>query len=197
MSPDLFSGWGIRTLSQHHPAFNPFAYHLGSVWPVTNALIAIGFKRYGLNEHLHRLAKAQIEATRLFELDRLPEVFGGHNRDREHLHPVIYPDTNAPQAWSASAVIALVLAMLGLVPMAPLETLIVDPDLPEWLPELTLSGIRIGAAEVALRFRRDDSGETSYEILSQQGNLRIYRIAGKPAGTDRIGRTVRELIAGC
>lgn len=195
MSGELFTGWGIRTLSARHPAFNPFAYHLGSVWPVMNALIGIGLKRYGFNTHLHRLANAQIEATRLFESNRLPEVFGGHDRGREHPHPGIYPDANAPQAWSASAIIALVLAMLGLVPLAPLETLVVDPDLPEWLPELTLKGLRVGKAEVEVRFRREEGGETRYEILSQTGNLRILRSVGGPPGMDRVDRTMRALIA--
>ncbi|HEX5454372.1 MAG TPA: glycogen debranching N-terminal domain-containing protein [Stellaceae bacterium] len=194
MSPELFGGWGIRTLSKRHPAYNPFAYHLGSVWPVANALVGFGFKRYGFTAHLHRLAKAQIDATRLFELERLPEVFGGHARDCEHPHPGIYPGTNAPQAWSASAVVALVLAMVGLVPMAPLGTLIVDPDLPEWLPELTLAGIQVGAARATLRFRREAGGDTACDILALEGELRIHRAAATEPGVDRITGTVRDLL---
>src|SRR5205085_2090650 len=123
-------GWGIRTLSDRHPAYNPFTYHLGSVWPAANAIIAFGFKRYGFNLELHRLAKAIFDASELFDLDRLPEVIGGHARDGGHPHPGIYPDANSPQAWSASAVVLLVHAMLGLTPVAPRELLIVDPDLP-------------------------------------------------------------------
>jgi glycogen debranching enzyme len=134
MTPELFGGWGVRTLSARHPAFNPFAYHLGSVWPASNALIGFGLKRYGFDAHLHRLAKAMFDASQLFEHDRLPEVFGGHARDPAHPHPGIYPGANSPQAWSAGAVILLVVAMLGLLPLAPRDTLIVDPDLPEWTP---------------------------------------------------------------
>ena len=91
MTPELFSGWGLRTLSRSHPAFNPFAYHLGSVWPVSNALIGFGLKRYGFDAELHHLASSMFEASQLFEYDRLPEVFGGHQRDPRHPHPGIYP----------------------------------------------------------------------------------------------------------
>ena len=122
MMPDLFSGWGIRTLSDRHPAFNPFAYHLGSVWPATNAIIGFGLKRYGFNKQLHHLAKAMFDAAQMFDLDRLPEVFGGQARDRRHPHPGIYPDANSPQAWSAGAVILLIHSMLGLIPVRrPIE----------------------------------------------------------------------------
>jgi glycogen debranching enzyme len=192
MMPDLFSGWGVRTLSGDHPAFNPFAYHLGSVWPASNALIGFGLKRYGFDAQLHRLAQGMFEASRLFEYDRLPEVFGGEPRDARHPHPGIYPSANSPQAWSAGAVILLVHSMLGLLPLAPRETLVVDPDLPEWLPELTLTDIRIGEARIGLRFHRDQSGYTHHEIIHQQGRVRIYRPQPCLRGTDRFAEFVRE-----
>jgi glycogen debranching enzyme len=116
MQSDLFSGWGLRTLSNRHPAYNPFAYHLGSVWPASNALTGFGLKRYGFDEQLHRLAKAIFDAAELFEFDRLPEVFGGHARDPRHPHPGIYPDANSPQAWSAGAVILFIQIDAGLDP---------------------------------------------------------------------------------
>ncbi|MFZ3238532.1 MAG: glycogen debranching N-terminal domain-containing protein, partial [Stellaceae bacterium] len=169
MAPDMFSGWGVRTLSARHPAFNPLAYHLGSVWPASNGLIGFGLKRYGFDAQLHRLARGMFAASRLFEHDRLPEAFGGQPRDPRHPHPGIYPGANSPQAWSAGAVVLLVQSMLGLLPLAPRETLIVDPDLPEWLPELSLANLRIGAARVGLRFRRDQSGYTHHEIVDQEG----------------------------
>lgn len=195
MKADLFSGWGVRTLSSDHPAYNPFAYHLGSVWPASNSLIGFGFKRYGFDAHLHRLAKAIFDASQLFEYDRLPEVFGGHSRDRQHPHPGIYPGANSPQAWSAGAVILLVQSMLGLVPLAPLDMLIVDPDLPEWLPELTLTNIKLGGSQVGLRFRRDGTGYTHHEIIDQQGRLRVHRSGVPTTGTDRFAQLVRDVIA--
>lgn len=197
MTSDLFSGWGIRTLSARHPAFNPFAYHLGTVWPASNSLIGFGLKRYGFDADFHRLAKAIFDASQLFEHDRLPEVFGGHPRDPRHPHPGIYPGANSPQAWSAAAVVLLLNTMLGLIPLAPRETLIIDPDLPEWLPELRLTNICIGPTRIGLRFYRDPSGVTHHQIIEQQGRLRIYRSSAKPAsGADRIAQLVREAVAG-
>ncbi len=193
MMPDLFSGWGIRTLSDRHPAFNPFAYHLGSVWPAASAIIGFGLKRYGFNQQLHRLAKAMFEVTELFNFDRLPEVFGGHTRDRRHRHPGIYPDANSPQAWSAGAVILLIHSMLGLIPVAPRQILIIDPDLPEWLPELTLSHMRVGNARVSLRFWRDAAGYTQHDVVAQQDELRIYRLLTGDSGVDRFARCLREV----
>jgi glycogen debranching enzyme len=194
MRPDLFSGWGLRTLSSQHPAYNPFAYHLGSVWPAANSLIGLGLKRYGFSAHLHRLAKAIFDASQLFEYDRLPEVFGGQPRDHRHPHPGIYPNANSPQAWSAGAVALLVTSMLGLIPLAPRETLIVDPDLPEWLPELIVTDIPVGSARIGLRFRRDRSGYTHHEIIGRTGPVRLYRPEPGASGTDRFARSVREAL---
>lgn len=194
MTPELFGGWGVRTLSARHPAFNPFAYHLGSVWPASNALIGFGLKRYGFDAHLHRLAKAMFDASQLFEHDRLPEVFGGHARDPAHPHPGIYPGANSPQAWSAGAVILLVVAMLGLLPLAPRDTLIVDPDLPEWLPELTLANLRVGPSRVSLRFWRDGAGRTHHQVTEQEGPLRVYRPPARSSSTDRFAQLVREAL---
>jgi glycogen debranching enzyme len=196
MAPDMFSGWGIRTLSSEHPAFNPLAYHLGTVWPFENATTAYGLKRYGFDPMLHRVAKGLFDASELFHLDRLPEVFGGHQRDHRHAHPGIYPGACAPQAWSASAVIMLVQAMLGLTPLAPLNTLILDPDLPDWLPEVTLEGVQVGAARVDLHFWRDDSGFTNHKVTQASGALRVHR-PKHPSGSgpeDLFAAAVREVI---
>jgi glycogen debranching enzyme len=197
MMPDLFTGWGLRSLSSRHPAFNPFAYHLGSVWPVSNAIIGLGLKRYGFNTELHRLAKALFEASEVFELNRLPEVFGGHPRDGLHPHPGIYPEANAPQAWSASAVISLVQSMLGLVPAAPWGALIVDPNLPDWLPEVELKNIRIGQWCASIRFWRESTGTTRYEVVQSNGGLRIHRCARRNTGVDRWTSELRALDQRC
>ncbi len=185
MAPDLFSGWGIRTLSSRHPAYNPFVYHLGSVWPWDSATIAMGLKRYGFIDELHRLSRGLFDATRLFAGNRLPEVFGGHARDTAHPHPGGYPGANSPQAWSASAVVALILTLAGVIPAAALATVFVDPTLPDWLPEVTLAGIAVGPARVDLRFRRRDA-ETLVDIVGGSGTVRIERRPPLPRGTDRI-----------
>ena len=168
--PDMFSGWGIRSLSADHPAFNPYSYHLGSIWPVEQGTFAMGFLRYGLHERVQQLAKAQFEAAALFDFCRLPELFTGHQRDDDHPFPALYPNVNSPQAWSASAVFLMLQAMLGLYPYAPLNVLLVDPHLPEWFPEYTLRNLRVGKAKVTIRF----SGNT-WKVLEKEGNLHVVQ----------------------
>jgi glycogen debranching enzyme len=175
MAPDMFSGWGIRTLSSDNPAYNPFKYHLGSVWPAENATTAFGMKRYGFATECNAVAKGIFDATAIFEHHRLPEVFGGLPRDAEHPHPGLYPDACAPQAWSASAIVWLVQAMLGLWTYAPLGVVIVEPALPAWLPELTLRGLRVGRGSVSIQFRRTSGGGTDYRVLDKHGGIRVLR----------------------
>jgi glycogen debranching enzyme len=160
-APDMFSGWGIRTLSAEHPAYNPFSYHRGSVWPVEAGTTALGLARYGCWPELHRLAEATIAAAGLFEGHRLPEVISGLPRDDTHPYPGVYPKACSPQAWSASAVVALVQALLVLRPLAPLRTIVVDPHLPDWLPDLELLGVQVGAARFDLGVRRGRHGRVS------------------------------------
>ncbi|HEV3410468.1 MAG TPA: glycogen debranching N-terminal domain-containing protein [Chthoniobacterales bacterium] len=175
MADDMFSGWGVRTLSSWHPAFNPYSYHLGSVWPVEQATFALGFMRYGLHAHVERLCKAVFETAAIFDARRLPELFSGHQRDAEHPFPAHYPGANSPQAWSASAVFCLLQAMLGLYAYAPLHMLLLDPHLPEWLPEITLNNLRVGAATTTIRFCRKENGESTYEVLDKRGALHVIR----------------------
>jgi glycogen debranching enzyme len=157
-APDMFSGWGIRTLSADHPAYNPFSYHRGSVWPVEAGTAGLGLARYGCWSQLHRLAEATFAAASLFEGHRLPEVISGLPRDRQHPHPGVYPKACSPQAWSASAVIALIQALLVLRPAAPLRAILVDPHLPDWLPDVELQGVRVGGATFDLAVRRGRRG---------------------------------------
>ena len=171
MAGDLFSGWGIRTLTNEHPAYNPWAYHLGTVWPVENATFALGFKRYGLDGHADRLVRALLEATARLPGMRLPELIGGQSRD-EVPFPIAYPQANCPQAWSASATVQLAQIMLGLYPFAPLRLLaLVRPRLPAGIEDVTLHHLRVGDATVSLRFRRRPDGSASHEVLSRRGTL--------------------------
>jgi glycogen debranching enzyme len=171
LSPTLFSGWGVRTLAEDHPSYNPLAYHLGTVWPVENATFALGLKRYGLDEHLERLVDAQIEAASAMPDARLPEALTGHRREPK-VGPAPYPGACSPQAWSSSAVIQMVQVMLGLYPFAPLKVLtLVRPRLPAWLPEVTLRNLRVGRATVDLRFKRRRDGSASHKVLRRDGTL--------------------------
>jgi glycogen debranching enzyme len=192
LAPDLFSGWGIRTLSSKHPAFNPYSYHRGSVWPVEQGSFALGFVRYGLHHHLDRLARGLVDATAVFEHGRLPELFSGHPRDSDHSFPALYPQANAPQAWSASTLFLLVQSMLGLYPYAPSNLLFVDPHLPRWLPALTVRNLQVGHAVVTIEFRRGRR-DTTYKVLEQQGTLHVIRQASPWSLTEPLGRRLRQL----
>lgn len=175
MQPDLFSGWGIRTLSSEHPAYNPFGYHLGSVWPVDSGTFIFGLARYGCFDEMFRLAEGLFAASNLFSRNLLPEVLGGLPRDADHPHPGIYPDANEPQGWSSSAVVMAVQALLGLIPFAPLRLLLVAPHLPSWLPRIRLEGIRVGEGRVDLEAWRDErSGKTRYRA-QRSGPVAVLR----------------------
>jgi glycogen debranching enzyme len=195
ISAELFSGWGVRTLSNLHPAYNPYSYHRGSVWPVENATFALGLMRYGMHEHVAELCRAQFEACALFESLRLPEVFSGHARDAYHPFPAFYPQANSPQAWSASAIFAFVQAMLGLYPYAPLKMLLVDPHLPEWLPRLTLRDVQVGQARVTLSFERRTDGRTHYRIDELDGTLHVLRQASPWSLTARPGERIFDALS--
>ena len=63
--------------------------------------------------------------------------------------------------------------MLGLQPLAPLDTLVVAPALPAWLPEIVLNGLRVGSAIAKVRFWRGEKGRSHAEILEKKGTLHL------------------------
>ena len=194
MQPDMFSGWGVRTLSADHPAFNPFSYHRGSVWPVENAVFVLAFARYGLHDQMQKLARAMFETAGIFKHRRLPEVFAGHQRDEEHPFPGMYPKANWPQAWSASAPFTVMQALLGIFPYAPLNTLFLDPWLPEWLPEFCVENMSVGAARVSLSFTRDKDGRTHYKVTELKGKLHVIRQPSPWSLTSGFGERVKDAV---
>jgi hypothetical protein len=179
----MFSGWGIRTLAASHPSYHPFSYHLGSVWPVEQATIAAGFGRYGLIDELHQVTRGFFDLAALFEDHRIPESVGGIARDAAHAHPGIYPKADSPQAWSASGVVMMVQALLGLRPLTPAGVVAVDPHLPEWLPTLALRNARLGHTVGDLHFWRDRRGRTRFRAdvpgvhVVRMKALRLHRLA--------------------
>jgi glycogen debranching enzyme len=171
LAPDMWSGWGIRTLSANHPGYNPFSYQRGSVWPHDNALIALGFRRYGHFEQAARVVRGLSEAASYFVSYRMPELYAGV-RWRPNSFPVMYPDANVPQAWAAGSIFHGLQAILGLEADAQHGRLLVAPRLPKWLGEITLHRVRIGNATVTLRCWRE--GESSrWEVLEQQGSITV------------------------
>jgi glycogen debranching enzyme len=163
MAPDMNSGWGIRTLSSLHPAFNPYSYQNGSVWPHDNGLIALGFKRYGYAREAAQIARDISRAAGHFLLNQLPELYAGVQRGATDF-PVQYLGANVPQAWAAGSVLSLLRAILGIRPDAPRGRIFVDPELPAWLPDITLFDLRLGRHSFDIRFWREDD-TTRFEVL--------------------------------
>jgi len=178
LEPDMWSGWGIRTLSARHPAYNPVSYQRGSVWPHDNGIIALGFKRYGFAAEAGRVFRDISEAASCLVSYRLPELYAGIER-RRGTFPVLYPGASVPQAWAAGSVFHLLQAILGLQADAPRRRLYVDPELPHWLPELTLRGVRVGQAKVDLRFWREGE-RTRWEGAVREGTVDLRHEQWRP-----------------
>jgi glycogen debranching enzyme len=174
----MWSGWGIRTLSARHPAFNPFSYQLGSVWPHDNGIIALGFKRYGFTAEAARVARDISAAASCFVSYRVPELYAGVQRE-PGMFPVLYLGANVPQAWAAGSVFHLLRAILGLQADAPNKRLYVDPELPAWLPDVTLHGLKVGKAKLDLRFWREDD-RTRWEVACHSGEIEVQAQPWRP-----------------
>jgi len=173
-APDMFSGWGVRTLSTDHVAYNPLAYHLGTVWPVENATIVFGLRRFGFDSRAVELAHAMFDLARLYPRGRTPECAGGYART-EFPHPGAYPRANPIQAWNQSGLFLVLQSLLGLQPVAMLHTMFVDPVLPPWMPEVIVRDLRLGAATASLRFWRDESGASHAEVMEKRGAFHLVR----------------------
>jgi glycogen debranching enzyme len=169
MAPDMWTGWGIRTLSANHVAFNPYNYQTGSVWPHDNAIIAMGFKLYGFGAEAARVAHDVSVAASHFLLNQLPELYTASERTESNF-PVQYIGANVPQAWAAGSVFMLTQALLGFLPDAPHNKLYIDPTLPAWLPDLTVRDLRIGGQKLDIRFWREGEA-TAFEVIKGDATL--------------------------
>ncbi len=112
LRPDLFTGWGVRTMSSDDEGYNPLRYHTGTVWPHDTALVAEGMRRYGFRDEAGRLAVALLDAAAAFG-NQLPEVFAGFERDNSET-PIEYPGALKPQSWAAGAPLLALRTLLGL-----------------------------------------------------------------------------------
>lgn len=167
-----FSGWGVRTVARSAARYNPISYHNGSVWPHDNAMIALGFARYGLKSSVLKIFKGLFQAASYMELRRLPELFCGFAW-RQLTAPTLYPVACAPQAWASATVFALMQASLGLsFDQSGHEIRFDRPTLPDFLDGLHLRGLqgRQGEADVLLRRY---GGEVSVDIVRRQGKVPI------------------------
>jgi len=171
MAADSFSGWGVRTLAATEARFNPMAYHNGSVWPHDNALIAAGLARYGFKDEANRIFAGLFQAS-LFVEYRLPELFCGFEKQNNNA-PVPYPVACSPQAWSAAAVYALLSAALGLeIDGAASRLSFVRPVLPDFLDEIEINNLKVGAGTVDLLIHRRAQSAT-IEILGRSGDVEV------------------------
>jgi glycogen debranching enzyme len=180
---DMFSGWGIRTLSDQAAAYNPISYHLGSVWPHDNALILGGLRRYGHDAAALRVFDALFDAAASFADYRMPELYCGFARRKGEPHPVRYPTACSPQAWAAGALPHALWNLLGLRADALHGALhVVRPRLPAGLDWLELHGVPVGQAKVDLRFeRRKEDGTAQVKADVREGKLTVLPTEDLPS----------------
>jgi glycogen debranching enzyme len=176
LADDMFSGWGVRTLSKDERGYNPVGYHLGTVWPHDNSLIVAGLRRYGHDDEALRIFDGLLSAAALFDNHRLPETFSGFSRARLDA-PVRYPVACHPQAWAAGSLPFMLQVLLGLEPDAFAKRLtIVRPRLPQYIERLELTGLRVGEASVDLKFVREN-GQLTVQPENKQGSLEVVTSA--------------------
>jgi len=180
MSPQMFSGWGIRTMAQGEIGFNPIEYHNGTVWPHDSSIVAAGLARYGYRSDAAAIITGIFEASIVFDF-RLPEAFAGYARHQTYF-PVQYPTACLPQAWAAAAPMLGIRTLLGLEPKGEILTSAADSVIAPWMGILKLENIpgRWGRATVIAK--GDEKAMLSTKqiyqrILSQRATLGDERLA--------------------
>jgi glycogen debranching enzyme len=172
LEDDMFSGWGVRTLSSRERQYNPMSYHNGSVWPHDTAIAAVGMRAYGLPAAFLTLATGLFEAVLQVDAMRMPELFCGFPRAAGYA-PTRYPVACSPQAWAAGVPFQLVGAMLGLRPAAADNQLtLARPTLPGWLPWIEVRGLRVAKSRLALRVSQG-SDSAAVELLGREGDAEL------------------------
>jgi len=172
LGPQFFSGWGIRTVAKGAARYNPMSYHNGSIWPHDNALIALGFARYGLKSAVTQLFTGLFDAATYMELRRLPELFCGFKRQPSR-GPTLYPVACSPQAWASATPFTLLEASLGLeFDPTNNEIRLRNPRLPAFIDDVLLRNLQLGDARVDLRIRRVKD-EVALDIVRSRGKMQV------------------------
>ena len=180
LSDEMYSGWGIRTLTSKARRFNPIAYHLGTVWPHDNSIIASGFRRYGHVNEAAQVCIGIVDAAMHFGHYRLPELFAGFGRKHFGV-PVHYPVACHPQAWAAGSVPYMVITLLGLQPDGFNNRLVIEQAaLPNTVDTLEMCGLRAGKGSADLRFTRQGDS-IKVEVLRVDGGLDVQVQPAPPA----------------
>ncbi len=178
MRDDMFSGWGLRTLSADERTFNPLSYHRGSVWPHDNSLVVHGMALNEFRGPALRVFSTLFQAALRFRDYRLPELFCGVQR-REFDDPVHYPVSCSPQAWASGAMFLMLSSVLGIRPSAPRKELnIVNPELPDWLDHLQIRNLCVGQSRVGLDFTRRGT-RTFCNVVDVDGEKLLVNVAFK------------------
>ena len=172
LAPEMFSGWGIRTLSSAATCYEPGGYHLGSIWPHDNSLIVAGFKQYGLDDAALCVLSGLVDAAEYFSLGRLPELFAGFARETGR-GPLPCPIACQPQAWAAGAIPFMITTILGLEPDAFANVLrIARPTLPKRVNHLEVRNLFVGATCLDLLFERAGT-EITVRAENIRGDLEV------------------------
>ena len=172
LSPEFFSGWGVRTVAASEANYNPMSYHNGSIWPHDAALIALGMARYGFQDRAVRILTGLFEASLYFDLRRMPELFCGFQRQPDE-GPVLYPVACSPQAWSAASVFHLFQACLGLeVNAVESQVCFSRPQLPAFVDELRIHNLRIGRASIDLSIANKER-DVSVDVLRRDPDIHV------------------------
>lgn len=172
MDASSMSGWGIRTIATTELRYNPMSYHNGSVWPHDNALIALGFARYGYKSQVVRIFEGLFSAAAYIDLRRLPELFCGFPR-RPGRGPTFYPVACSPQAWAAASLLSLIQSSLGLeTDPETREIRLERPILPRFLDEITLRRVQAGGGLLDLTLRRAGQ-EVAANAVHRAGGARL------------------------
>ncbi|MHA1564955.1 MAG: amylo-alpha-1,6-glucosidase [Alphaproteobacteria bacterium] len=172
MGHRFLTGWGIRTIAESEARYNPMSYHNGSVWPHDNALIALGFARYGFTDHVQRLFASLFDATLYMDLRRLPELFCGFRRVPA-AGPTFYPVACSPQAWAGAAPLALLQACLGLkFDHRNSEIRFDRPRLPGFVGEVLIRALQIGDSRLDILLRKHQT-DVALNVLSREGDGQV------------------------
>ena len=172
VGPDMFSGWGIRTIAAVEQRYNPMSYHNGSVWPHDNGLIADGFSRYGFDDLVMKPFGALFDASAAMDAYRLPELLCGFRR-RPGEGPTLYPVACSPQAWASGVVFQLIQACARLSVDIDGSRLVVHrPMLPPFLTYLKFTSLELPFGVVDLLVERE-SDDVTVTVLRQSGEFQV------------------------
>jgi len=171
---DMFSGWGIRTLSYNCIKYNPISYHNGSIWPHDNSIIAAGLSKTNQSDLTLKIVSSMFEAARLIHYKRLPELFCGFTRHyKQQDSPVSYPVACIPQAWATASVFLLIQSVLNIEADAQENNLkILNPCLPDWINTFEMTDLKVGKASVSIEFKKTSKGLV-IDVYDKKGNLDI------------------------